>query len=534
MNLVDLLREQAKERPSAAALVDPRSRRTFSFAELEDLSAKAAGLLVQSGLRPGDNVLVLLPMGAELYVALLALFRLGMVAVFPDPFSGLSQVERCCALSRPAGLIALSKFHALRLISPALNRIPLKFAIGMPVPGAISWRTTRQAEPAGVVPCPADSPVLLTFTSGSSGQPKAVMRTHGFLLEQHRVLQASLRVTPNDVVLVGLPVFVLSHLGCGAASVIPDADLRRPGHIVPGPIARQVKACGVTVLEASPAFLDCLTRRCLPQGETLPGLKKVYVGGAPVFPRLLDRIQEMAPNAEVVAIYGSTEAEPIALIPRNSISTDDRQAMLSGRGLLVGRPVPSIQLTILPDRWGRPIGPFSSAAFTAEQLPPGQPGEIVVAGNHILRAYAEGQNAEGIKFQAGDTICHRTGDTGLLDEQGRLWLLGRCAARIVDDRGVLYPFSVEAAVSEDPEIARAALFAREGRRVLAIEPGNAYARPNVESLTRQLAWARLDTIELWKRIPVDKRHNAKVDYAALLQLNGGRRAEVTRDKSTSP
>lgn len=519
MNVIEILREQARQRPSATALILPGDRGAISFADLEAASARAASLLRQSGLQRGDVVLVLLPMGVELYVALLALVRLGMVAMLPEPSSDLGEVERCCAQRRPKGLIASWKCHLLRLLVPALRRIPVKFSLGMLTPGAIPWEKCRSAEAVESVPCDEETPALLTYTSGSTGQPKAMIRTHGFLLEQHRVLQASLKIERGEVVLAGLPVLVLSHLGCGAVSIIPDADMRRPGCIAPEPVVRQIETQRATVIEASPAFLERVVEYCLPRGRELANLKKVIVGGAPVFPRLLDQIQAVAPNAEVVVVYGSTEAEPISLLARGAMRDEDRAATCSGAGLLVGTPVAELQLRILPDRWGSAIGPFTPDEFAARCLPAGEPGEIVVHGGHVLKECASGENDRANKFRAGDAVWHRTGDAGYLDASGRLWLLGRCAGRVTHGQGVTYPFSVEAAAFEDPAVRRAAFFSQRGRRVMAIE-AHPHQRPELAQIAKRLAWARIDETRLWKRIPVDKRHNAKVDYVALTRLVG--------------
>ena len=77
---------------------------------------------------------------------------------------------------------------------------------------------------------------------------------------------------------------------------------------------------------------------------TLPTLKKLFTGGAPVFPRALDQMKEMAPAADIVAVYGSTEAEPIAHVSRQEIKPEDFAAMIGGRGLLAGFPVTAIQM----------------------------------------------------------------------------------------------------------------------------------------------------------------------------------------------
>jgi acyl-CoA synthetase (AMP-forming)/AMP-acid ligase II len=300
--------------------------------------------------------------------------------------------------------------------------------------------------------------------------------------------------------------------------VVPDADLRSPGAIVPGPVIAQIERHHAVSSTASPAFFECLARHCAVRGLTLPTLRKVFSGGAPVFPRLLDQVQAMAPSANVVAVYGSTEAEPIAHVARREIRPDDHQAMLAGRGLLAGRPVNTIRLRILPDRWGQPVGPWTATEFDAACLPAGQPGEIVVSGEHVLPGYLHGHGDEETKFRANGVVWHRTGDAGYLDPDGRLWLLGRCAARIQDERGDLYPFAAETAVYQDPRIHRAAMVGRGGRRVLAVEFYDDRDPPALDALRDHLAWTHLDEVRVCARIPVDKRHNAKIDYPNLYRL----------------
>ncbi len=520
MNIVEILRRQAALRPQAPAIIDTwrRRSRTTSFAELDLAAARAATLLAQHGLRPGDAVLVLQPMSAELYIALLALFRLRLTAMFIDPSAGKEHIERCCALHPPRALIACTRAHLLRLWSPALRRIPRKFVIGLPVPGAVSWgRSARLPPSAEPLPCDPETPALLTFTSGSTGQPKAAVRTHGFLLAQHRVLEASLHLTAGMVDLTTLPIVLLANLASGITSLIPNVDLRYPGAIDPVPVLTQIRTHNAVSSAASPAFFERLARHCAPQGVILPQLEKLFVGGAPVFPHLLDQLQAMAPKAEVVAVYGSTEAEPIAHIARGELLPQDIDAMLAGRGLLAGPPVEAIQLRILRDQWGRRVGPYTAGEFAGDCVPVGRPGEIVVSGAHVLPGYLHGHGDEETKFRVDGAIWHRSGDAGYLDAQGRLWLLGRCAARITDARGTLYPFAAECAVYQDPRVRRAAVVAHRGRRLLALEFYNPQEQ-DWGTIRKKLAWAELDEVRVCREIPVDARHNAKIDYPALQRL----------------
>jgi acyl-CoA synthetase (AMP-forming)/AMP-acid ligase II len=515
MNLADLLGEHARSSPDAPALIEPNGAVT-TFAELERRSAQATTLLVRKGLRAGDAVLILQPMSAELYVALLAVFRLGMVAVALDPAAGMAHVERCCALWPPRGLIASAKAHLLRLFCPALGRIPIQFSIGCPVPGAARWALAgRMRRHPWVEPVGPDASALLTFTSGSTGQPKGVVRSHGLLLAQHRALSSTLGLVPGSVDLATLPIVLLANLASRVTSVIPEADLRRPGEIDPAPVVQQIQRHGVASSAASPAFLERLARHCISNGITLPGVRKLFAGGAPVFPRLLADLRRMAPNAEVVALYGSTEAEPIAHLAHHEMSDEDHREMLSGGGLLAGPPVPEVSLRILREQWGQPVGPLTRAELDARTCAVGEPGEIVVTGGHVLKGYLGGMGDDETKLRVDGEVWHRTGDAGRLDGRGRLWLLGRCVGRIDDAHGRLYPFAAEAAAYQDPHVRRAAAVSHGGRRVLVIEWHDPAHPGDAQAVLRSLAWARIDEAHVWDRVPVDSRHNAKIDYPAL-------------------
>jgi acyl-CoA synthetase (AMP-forming)/AMP-acid ligase II len=250
----------------------------------------------------------------------------------------------------------------------------------------------------------------------------------------------------------------------------------------------------------------------------LPHLRHIYAGGAPVFPRLLDSLQRLAPQAEITAIYGSTEAEPIAHVTRSQIRLSDAGAMLQGQGLLAGVPVPELEVRVLREQWGQTLPAMTAAEFTAQCLSAGSAGEIVVSGAHVLPGYVDGHGDEETKFRVEGQIWHRTGDLGYFDADGRLWLLGRCAARIEDQRGTLYPFAVECAVSAHDAVRRAAVAALDGQRVLALELDRRLQQPDMLILKKMVAWAGIDQLRIYAHLPVDKRHNAKIDYPALKKL----------------
>lgn len=522
MNVVECLLEHARSRADSPAIIDiccDRERRV-SFADLDSASARAAALLHGRGLRQGDAVLVFLPMSVDLYVLLIALFRLGLVAMFVDPQAGLRHIESCCRLHPPRGFVGSTRAHLMRIVSRTVRRIPLKFTTGRTPRATRLYRATDVAPYSELFTAKPETPALVTFTSGSSGEPKAAIRSHGLLLAQHAALARALALTPGTLDLTTLPIFVLANLASGVTSLIADADLRYPSRIDPERVIRQIRRYKPTSTVASPAFLERIAQHADLSGEPLPEFKRIFAGGAPVFPNLLDALHATCPEAEICAVYGSTEAEPIAQIARHEIGSADVSAMMSGAGLLTGRPVEEVELRIIWDQWGHSIDPLSMDEFAKTHMPRGEPGEIVVSGAHVLPSYLHGLGDEESKFTVAGTRWHRTGDAGYLDERGRLWLLGRCAARVEDSHGRTYPFAVECAAQDHSSVRRAAFVSLRGKRVLVLECRDGSASDNVSGLRKALSWAHLERIEVVRKIPVDRRHNAKIDYPALKKKLG--------------
>ena len=148
------------------------------------------------------------------------------------------------------------------------------------------------------------------------------------------------------------------------------------------------------------------------------------------------------------------------------------------------------------------------------------PAKSSFRGDHVLSGYLDGVGNSDTKIAVGDRVWHRTGDAGYFDSRGRLWLLGRCSAKVVDDSGVLYPFAVECAASDVEGVRRSALVQHRGERVLVIETDR-----DVPLRGRRCCdvWPGLVSCEVIavRRIPVDHRHNAKTDLAALIRMLDG-------------
>jgi acyl-CoA synthetase (AMP-forming)/AMP-acid ligase II len=506
MNLVTHLETWANQCPDALALCDVHEgqRRSMTFHTLLQRVCGVSRQFRQRGLEPGQTVFLFYPITIEFYVTMLGALHAGLVVMLADPSAGRAFIVHCCARKKVDAFVGIRKAHALRLLVPALRRVTYAFHEDGYLPFSDVLKKEHDHQPA--YECADDHPALITFTSGSTGVPKAAVRTHGFLLAQHRSLSQALRLQQGEVDLVTLPVFCLANLASGLCSVLADMNFAHPAKADAEKIARQCEDHGVTRCSASPAFFEALLR------GPMPSFQSIYTGGAPVFPDLIERLTQALPDAQIVSVYGSTEAEPIADC-RDASLDDLHRASAQGRGLCAGEVVEDIRCKVMRDSWGEALSPMQEKTFLARQCAAGEAGEIVVSGDHVLKGYLDGLGDHETKFRVGDTIWHRTGDAGYLDENGRLWLLGRCSEKMQLANGsVLYPFSLECVIRHRWPQRRAAVISHRGRHCLIVEK---YESMNPAEWQEFVTDHHLDDLHWIEKIPLDRRHNAKVDYTAL-------------------
>jgi len=514
MNLVSILLERATEHPELPAIIDRKNGRdrVLTFAELAHRVSSGAARLHSLGIRKNQTILVFQPVSIELYEILLAAFHSGIRVMLTDPSAGLKFISHCCQRTMPDAFFGPWKAHALRLLIPELRSVKTPIRSGAWFPGTQPWSTSGAHHPIAEVP--ENHPALITFTSGSTGIPKAAVRTHGFLLAQHRALSQSMDFNAGETDLITLPVFVLANLASGMTSVLADTNLAKPGTPDCDAIRRQCENFQVTRCAASPAFFDAFS-------DFPPAFKKIFTGGAPVFPGLLQRLQTALPESEIHSVYGSTEAEPIAHLNARDYDENLRASTRRGGGLCTGRSSIGIRLAIIPNHSGKNLPTLSPEEFEKLRLDHGETGEIIVSGPHVLPGYLDGIGDEETKIHVGENIWHRTGDAGWIDHENRIWLLGRaseilppCASPDGLPRDAhRYPFAIECALREAFPHLRTAALDFNSTRTLVVETTGATAE--IEPAARALG---IETIIRIPKIPLDRRHNAKIDYPALRKL----------------
>jgi len=439
---------------------------TLTFGELERRSARLAAGWRARGVRAETRVLLALPLGLSLYAAIAALWRLGATIVFPEPALGLRGLRNAAEATKPEAFLASGLYRALALL-PEIRRAPIRLSLGDEAQGGES-----------MFDGPAEHPALISFTSGSTGRPKAILRTHGFLAAQNACIAQFLRPkTEPQVDLVAFPVFVIANLGLGVTSALPDWRLSRHDRADAASIARLIEARGATRALIPPSIAEIIAG-----GPPAPRLRTVFTGGGPVFPDTLKSLSDRLKTSDIVAIYGSTEAEPIAEQAFEDIRDDDWTKMREGDGLLAGRPIPQVRVELLGD-------------------------EIIVAGDHVNKGYLDPSLDAETKLKRDGEIWHRTGDAGRFDAEDRLWLLGRVSAKA----GRFYPFMAEAAARKWPGVRQAALVPASDPPTLAIA-GDARGIGEWRERAQALGDVRIVAVDA---IPLDRRHRSKVDYDAL-------------------
>jgi acyl-CoA synthetase (AMP-forming)/AMP-acid ligase II len=496
---------------------------SISFAGLRERADRASAGLRRQGLRPGDRAIVMIPMSIDLYVGMLALLDLGAIAVFVDPWIGWRQIAAFAAFAEPRAYLGVPRSHVLRLFSGRLRSIPVTVTTGGrlgPIPARRTLAETEEPPGDGEVhPVQLDDPALITFTSGSSGEPKGANRTHGFLLAQHRALAAEFPSREGDVDMPIFPVFALNNLAVGVPSVVPAMDFRHVDRVDAAAVLGQMRAHGVTTCTASPPFFDRIAAQVEKTG-TPPSLRRILTGGAPVSDAQLAAWRKALPDTEILVAYGSTEAEPVA-----HLSADERLAAVSdvrpdSPGYCAGRPIERVRAKVIRIH----PGPIEVGDWKDWELPLGEIGELVVTGEHVCRDYYRNPKAVKENKIAGPagSIWHRMGDTGYFDGQGRFWIAGRVHSTIHRGSEPVHPQLVEqAACKEDPRIRRAAAVGlpdlKLGERVVLVLETGAGEELKADVERRLVAAGQpVDEIRLTTEpLPVDPRHNSKIDYGKL-------------------
>jgi acyl-CoA synthetase (AMP-forming)/AMP-acid ligase II len=481
------------------ALVDADVR--MSFAELGDRVAEAARAFVAAGVAPGDRVAVWAPNSWAWAVAALGAVSAGGALVPVNTRFKGREAAFVVARSGARALVTVREF--LGVDYPAMLReaaggpadgrpvagLPrLERIVIVPGPGAapsdaapseatLAWETflagaARVPEEEAAARAAAVGPEDLSdviFTSGTTGEPKGVMATHGQTLRVFETWSRLVGLREGDRYLIVNPFFhtfgykagILACLMRGA-TMIPEAVFDA------GRVLRRIEAERVSVLPGPPTLYQSLLAHPDRQHADLSSLRLAVTGAAVVPVALVRAMREELGFRVVLTAYGLTESTGTATMCRPE---DDLETIATTSG----RAIEGTEVRVV-DEAGRP-------------LPPGQPGEVVIRGYNVMRGYFEDpkRTAEVIDR---DGWLH-TGDVGVMDARGYLRITDRKKDIFIVGGFNVSPAEVENELLAHPAVVQAAVVGAPDERLGEVGVAFVVPRPGARLDPEELvAWAR--------------------------------------------
>ena len=419
MNATESLHRAARSWPDREAVRD--AERALTFRELEARVNRVARLLRRIGVTRGDRVATSLPNSVAHIVAQLAVVRAG--AAWVGINRRLAPREAAYMLEHSGSQVLLTDASAPPRGAPALEVLDVTGG-----DSAVERRLAAESDDRPPIPLGEDDIVRLRYTSGTTGKPKAAVLTHASALTSLRNLLAELHeLGPDDVALHVTP---LTH---ASEALLAPAFWRGARTIVaastdPATLAETITRERVTVLFLVPTMIAALVDAVGGVPDSLPSLRTLVYGAAPIPPEVLTRaIACLGPV--LLQIYGMSECPfPITTLRKADHLDPARQGSCGGVTAMNEVRV------IAPD--GQP-------------LPTGEVGQIAVRGPQMMREYWQDPEATAAVLRGG---WLRSGDLGRFDDAGFLTLVDRSDDVIITGGFNVYPREVELALEEHPAV----------------------------------------------------------------------------------
>ncbi len=483
--------------PTAVAVSDAATGDLVSRQQFEAKVATYATALAAKGVQHGDRVAVLVPPGVDLLAVVYACWRVGAVTVVADRGLGLRGLGAAVRSARVRHVVgptaAIAAARTLRW-APGAATISLS-ALHDATPVA------RLADVAVAAPA-AHQPAAVVFTSGATGPAKGVRYTFAQLCAQRDAVQAMYGITADDRFIAAFAPFAVFGPALGIATGFADMDVTSPSTLTAAALDDACHRLDATMVFASPAALANVARTAAQPTPALAKVRLVLSAGAPVPIETLRHVAALCPAAALHTPYGMTEVLPVA-----DISLTQR-ATVDGRGVCVGRPVPGCDVRITP-------------VDSADALRSGITGEVVVRTPWMSSGYDRLWRTQHLARPVIDgQVWHRTGDVGHVDADGNLWIEGRVVHLVHTVDGPVSPVPLEVAAETVPGVARAAAVGIGPigvQQVVMVVEGERDEQASAElTAAVRAAVAPQRVAAVWTaRLPVDIRHNAKIDRTAL-------------------
>jgi HIP---CoA ligase len=429
----------------------------LSYADLARDARAFGAALVGTGVQPGDRVAIWCGNCAEWIVAALGLFAAGAVLVPVNTRFKGAEAADVLGRSGASVLVTVTDFLGTDYVAmlentgaalPALETIVV--ARGTASSRGAAWQSFIASASAASLAevghrsaaLGPDDPSDILFTSGTTGVAKGVVMTHGRTLAVATDWVAMTGLRAGDVYLQVNPYFHMFGLKAGIlASVASGATmLPEPVFDVDRVLAR-VAAERVTVLPGPPTLYQSVLDHPDRDAHDLTSLRVAVTGAADIPVELIRRVHDELPFSEVVTGYGLTEGGTACA----TSAGDDAEAIAT----TVGRPRPGFEVRI--------------AGEAGRDAEAGQAGEVLLRGPSIMAGYLDDPGETAAALDPEGWL--RTGDLGLLDEAGRLRIVGRVKDMFIVGGFNAYPAEIENALLRHPAVQQAAVIGIPDRRL---------------------------------------------------------------------
>ncbi|MTV24616.1 AMP-binding protein [Nitriliruptoraceae bacterium ZYF776] len=538
VRIADQVLEIARTDPDRVAIVHTHRRRggelvheRRTYREVSDQAERLAAGLRARGVQEGTLVSFMVPPSFEALVVGVALFRLGATMVGIEPVShGLRRVTHCLARVGPEVFFGSRRAHLARTVFGwGKETLRETYVVDGTWPGAIPTDEIMvdqvPDQPVGPDVDPAD-PAVIAFTTGSTGMPKPTVLRHRNFRAMVDLVGDQWGLDEDVVDMPTFPMFWIIALSAGGRTVVPPMDftVKGPGDADPAALLDTIDELGVGSMFGSPALLKNLSDHARTHGRNVPTLRRIVAGGAEVLGPLYAAVKDvLGPDGELYSNYGATESLPLCEIDGATVLSETWARTEAGEGLCVGPGLPGVQLKIVPA-----TDDDIASLDDVTPLPSGEIGEVIAKSPHISEDYfRDPKSTAANKIADPDGgVWHRLGDVGWLDDQDRLWLGGRRSHRVITAAKTYLPLQVEPVVATHPAVRKAALVGvpidGDVRAVVCIEREDG-DRTDVEVLRSELrelvdrypTTRGIRAFVVVPKLPVDRRHNAKIDRPAL-------------------
>lgn len=387
--------------------------------------------LAAAGIGPGSRVMVFAGTTPHFVAVLFGILRAGAVAVPVNPLSPAPEMMRELQAISPD--LVFSGPASAPTVATCEVACPIVTLPGADIPGATSLDDFVADDRLEPVARTADDLALLLFTSGTAGSPKAAMLTHGNLqsnLDQVDAHAPDL-ASPADVALGVLPLFHILGINLLLGVIIRSgASVVLVERFDPVTAIELVERHGVTFMSGPPAMWQVLADHPGVQASSFSTVR-IAISGAAALPRhVADRVQENL-GLSLSQGYGLTEASPVLTLGYGT----------GAPVTSVGRPIPGVQMRLVD--------------AAGNDVPVGDEGEVLARGANIFVGYLDDPEATGAALD-GDGWLH-TGDVGVVDDDGFLYIVDRSKDLIVVSGFNVFPGEVEAVLAEHPGVDEAAV-----------------------------------------------------------------------------